>query len=377
MSQPPPHPPQGGPDHRGPEPDRPGWGTPAPDEGTQQLGEPAPGYRPAAPTQHYPPGQVPPVPGRQETEQFPAPPGSGRQGHGGQPGWGQQPAGGQDPSAQQAGWGQPPYGQQAGWGQAPPYGQQPPFPQHPGWAQQPPTAVRAPVRRAAPRAPAGRGAAGAPRSSPSWSPRWCCSWPVASPRSLLLRGDDDAAAAADPTPAATSSSADASPSASPAPPPTTAPSPSADAGAAPAGQPPGDLGDDPAFDALAEACFGADWTACDELYRGTPVGSEYEAYAETCGGRNEPDGGSCEQRYGDGGTGGAGPADLPAAQPAPTGADADLQEVADGCQQGVVAFCDLLQLLALADPSLEPYAEYGRTCGGRNEPVDSCSALYG
>ncbi|RFU22894.1 chromosomal replication initiator protein DnaA [Geodermatophilus marinus] len=373
MSQPPPNPPQGGPDPRGTEPDRQGQGTPGPDDETQQLGEPAAGYRPAAPTQHYGPGQVPPVPGRQGTEQFPAPPGYGQQAPGGQPGWGQpqpgwgqqpyaqqsypqQPYGGQDPSGHPPGWGRP----QPGWGQQPPYGGPPQGapggPAGPGRSRR--TTVIALVVAAVVLLVAGGIAA-----------------------VLLLRGDDDAAPAADPTPAATSS-AEGSPSASPGTPSPTEPSPPAsspspDTGAAPAGQPPGDLGDDPGFDALAESCFGGDWAACDELYLGTPVGSEYEAYAETCGGRNEPDGGSCRQRYGDGGDGGGVPADLPAAQPAPTGADADLQGVADGCQQGVVAFCDLLQLLALADPALEPYAEYGRTCGGRNAPVDSCSALYG
>ena len=51
--------------------------------------------------------------------------------------------------------------------------------------------------------------------------------------------------------------------------------------------PPGDLGDDDALDALALDCFGGDLLACDHLFLQSPVGSEYEAYGDTCGGRQE------------------------------------------------------------------------------------------
>ncbi|WP_029433380.1 hypothetical protein [Blastococcus sp. URHD0036] len=42
---------------------------------------------------------------------------------------------------------------------------------------------------------------------------------------------------------------------------------------------------DPYFDRLARACRVGDLDACDELYYSTPVGSEYEDYGTTCGGR--------------------------------------------------------------------------------------------
>ena len=45
------------------------------------------------------------------------------------------------------------------------------------------------------------------------------------------------------------------------------------------------LGDDPANDALAQSCFDGDLESCDDLYWGTAVGSDYEAYGSTCGGR--------------------------------------------------------------------------------------------
>jgi hypothetical protein len=53
----------------------------------------------------------------------------------------------------------------------------------------------------------------------------------------------------------------------------------------PAAQTPGALGDDPAGDALAEACFRGDFGACDDLFLQSPVDSAYEAYGSTCGGR--------------------------------------------------------------------------------------------
>ena len=47
-------------------------------------------------------------------------------------------------------------------------------------------------------------------------------------------------------------------------------------------------------------------------------------------------------------------------------------------EQGIVAYCDILRLAALGgDPSLTPYGDYGRTCGGRNEPTETaCVELY-
>jgi len=44
-------------------------------------------------------------------------------------------------------------------------------------------------------------------------------------------------------------------------------------------------GDDSALPSLAQRCFDGDMGACDELFRLSPVGSEYESYGNTCGGR--------------------------------------------------------------------------------------------
>lgn len=62
---------------------------------------------------------------------------------------------------------------------------------------------------------------------------------------------------------------------------------------------PGDLGEDDELDALAEECFDGDVAACDQLFFESPAGSDYEAYGDSCGGRNEP-AGLCVNIYGDG-----------------------------------------------------------------------------
>ena len=45
------------------------------------------------------------------------------------------------------------------------------------------------------------------------------------------------------------------------------------------------FGDDPTLDALYTACTAEDWQACDDLYMQSGVGTEYEAYGDTCGNR--------------------------------------------------------------------------------------------
>jgi hypothetical protein len=55
--------------------------------------------------------------------------------------------------------------------------------------------------------------------------------------------------------------------------------------AADAGPPEDPPTGDAQFDDLAGQCFEGDMQACDDLYLQTPVGSEYEAYGDTCGAR--------------------------------------------------------------------------------------------
>ena len=75
--------------------------------------------------------------------------------------------------------------------------------------------------------------------------------------------------------------------------------------ALPDAQAPGSLGSDSTFDALTSDCESGDLQACDDLFGQTPVGSDYEAYGRTCGGRLPAaaaeviPGFSCVSRYGE------------------------------------------------------------------------------
>lgn len=61
------------------------------------------------------------------------------------------------------------------------------------------------------------------------------------------------------------------------------------------GEEPMVYGDDPALDALWDACVAGDLAACDTLYYDSPVGSEYELKGSYCGGLStEPMSGSCD-----------------------------------------------------------------------------------
>jgi hypothetical protein len=44
-------------------------------------------------------------------------------------------------------------------------------------------------------------------------------------------------------------------------------------------------GDDPALDALWDACAFGDGVACDDLFHSAPLGSDYEQFGNSCGGR--------------------------------------------------------------------------------------------
>ena len=60
-------------------------------------------------------------------------------------------------------------------------------------------------------------------------------------------------------------------------------------------------GDDPFLDDLHDACTAGDMQACDDLYWQSPIGSEYEAFAATCGERSELSlFGDCAEEFGSG-----------------------------------------------------------------------------
>jgi hypothetical protein len=74
----------------------------------------------------------------------------------------------------------------------------------------------------------------------------------------------------------------------------------------------GAYGSNAAFDALYDKCADGDFQACDDLFNASPSGSEYEAFADTCGERNAA-AGYCVDLYPDGKSDGSlDPGSLPA-----------------------------------------------------------------
>ncbi len=134
----------------------------------------------------------------------------------------------------------------------------------------------------------------------------------------------------------------------------------------PAGTDPSGLGDDAGLDQLAQQCHAEDWEACDTLWLTSDVGSDYESYGETCGGRNDPSAGECASTYGDGGPSG-GDIPPPGASPDGLGTDTTLNALASSCYGGSMDDCDSL-FFAASDPGQEAYLDYGDSCAGR-QPV--------
>jgi hypothetical protein len=106
---------------------------------------------------------------------------------------------------------------------------------------------------------------------------------------------------------------------------------------------PGDLGNDERFDRLADECFEGDPSSCDDLFRESDLGSDYEEYGSTCGGRtNDGQSGRCITIY----------------------PDPDFAELRRECADGNDAACDDLYT---DTPIGSLDEEFGSTCGGRSE----------
>jgi TIR domain len=100
-------------------------------------------------------------------------------------------------------------------------------------------------------------------------------------------------------------------------------------------------GDDPVLDTLTDSCTAGDLPACDDLWLGSPAGSDYELYGDTCGARaavlsfsGECSGGFVE----------------------------DYTSAVDACAAGDMSACDFLYVDSLA---LSVYEAFGASCGGR------------
>lgn len=128
----------------------------------------------------------------------------------------------------------------------------------------------------------------------------------------------------------------------------------------PGGRPPTGVGGDPELDVLAQECFRARLSSCDELYASSDRGTSYETYAQTCGGRlvelveRVPP--SCDLRFND-----PVPAEV-VPSPGALGDSERLDALADGCAGGTMRDCD--ELFYRSDLSTD-YENWGATCGGR------------
>ena len=117
---------------------------------------------------------------------------------------------------------------------------------------------------------------------------------------------------------------------------------------------PNELGDDPDFDRLWNACETTGGEECDLLYLVSPAGSDYEAFGATCGNRNDPTEGACMDLNGDG---------------------PRLDVWRDQCAAGDAGGCDLLYQFSPLESEDEAF---GTTCGGRDDPSPlSCWIRFG
>ncbi len=130
-------------------------------------------------------------------------------------------------------------------------------------------------------------------------------------------------------------------------------------------------GDDSALDSLWDSCEGGDMEACDDLFRDSPVGSDYEDFGDTCGGRTDGGTWCADSGATDGQT-----SDEPTADQSTTsgaasayGDDAALDALWDSCEGGDMGACDDLYRQS---PVGSEYEDFGDTCGGRTDGGTWC-----
>jgi hypothetical protein len=114
---------------------------------------------------------------------------------------------------------------------------------------------------------------------------------------------------------------------------------------------PGDYGDDPIMDDLADSCGAGDLDDCDDLYSEAPADTDYELFGRTCGARVPlPFDGTCSSGFYD-----------------------SLTDAVWACSGGDMDACDAVYVDS-GEGSL--YELFGSTCGVRSdEPLDGDCAL--
>ena len=126
----------------------------------------------------------------------------------------------------------------------------------------------------------------------------------------------------------------------------------------------GNHGDNATFDALWDACAAEDWASCDQLYLDSPLGSEYEAFGDTCGNRTEGNQ-LCVDELGSG----AAPS-----EPNAFGDDATLDALYTACMAEDWQACDDLYLQSGIGTE---YEAFGDTCGNRTDGSADCVIALG
>jgi hypothetical protein len=104
--------------------------------------------------------------------------------------------------------------------------------------------------------------------------------------------------------------------------------------------------------ALEAGCADGDFVMCDVLFFAAPFDSELEAFADTCGNRNEG-GLYCAEAY---------------------DVDIDAGELTTQCRDGVMIACDQLFMYSPDESAAE---EIGRSCGGLGRESRTCVVDHG
>ena len=126
---------------------------------------------------------------------------------------------------------------------------------------------------------------------------------------------------------------------------------------------PSETGGNSYLDQLWRECDSGDFQSCDDLYSESPSGSEYQAFGDSCGNRNEPSG-WCVEVYASGGS---------SSSSSETGGNSYLDQLWRECDSGDFQSCDDLYS---ESPSGSEYEAFGDSCGNRNEPSEWCVEIY-
>lgn len=106
------------------------------------------------------------------------------------------------------------------------------------------------------------------------------------------------------------------------------------------------------LDGLRLGCAGGDYGMCDVLYLAAPLGSDLEAYGDSCGERNEP-AGWCVDIY---------------------RVSVDLDELHGDCADGDMLACDMLYAYS---PLGSDEEDFGYSCAGLGREGFACVTEWG